>query len=141
MKTNIYAMQRPLTVLLSSTGEIKYVCQGEPPKEMQNLGDVVIKGEWADLLYLSVAGHAFEEHPDAADESRAIGARWKLCNISGARDVHLALIRFGHRIKPWLGCTPLDGAGHPLMDAAEHNLEIPLEIPKNAPISMRMIVV
>lgn len=139
MKIN--KVQRPLTITLNSKNEIKYACQGPPLNEHLEPGDTVVNGEIAELLYLSIAGHTFEEHPDEADKSRAIGARWRLCSFETARVAHMALIQFGHRIKPWFGSTPIDSDGHPVVNAEQHDLEIPLDIPVTAPVIMRMVVV
>lgn len=137
----IDTITKPLTITLNNQRAIKYVCQGPPLNEHLESGDVVIEGELATLLYRAVTGHEYNEHPDEADESRAIGARWTLVTTQSNTDAQLALIQFGHVIRPWLGWTKWDSNGHPILDAEEYKLEIPLDIPKNSPTPMRMVVV
>lgn len=135
--------RRPLMIAIDDRYNIIYVSWGPPPPNFFTGLYTLITGPLADQLYLALAGHAYGEHPSLADPARALAARRELTRITliGARITRLALIRWGHKIKPWLGITKLDDNYWPILDAPEYNQVIPLTIPDDAPVEMKFVTV
>lgn len=115
-------INKPLTVLVSDSQQVKYVCWGLPPE--RGVNDILIAGERARLLYQALSGHAWGEHPATATPDKALKARWKISQMENTALLRLVLLNFGHRYEPWLGVTRLvDGKIVANSEAVSYPLE------------------
>jgi len=139
MSQKVTSFDRPLVLAVSDTYSVLYAGWGDPPPGAVKEDATLITGEIAELLYESLAGHSFNEHPEVVSVGRARLARsiinTRVKNMrSFANDLHhtggttmmmlfsaqAVLMQHSNIIMPWLGITMLNDRGNPVLDTTEY---------------------
>lgn len=143
MNMNIQLTQKPLMITIDDQYNIVYVSWGPPPREVTKHFFTIVSGALAHQLYIALAGHAYGEPPETASVKRSLEARRKITSmgLAGARTPRLALIRWGHKIQPWLGVTKIDPAGQVIMDDPDYHKVIEFNPPPSSSKEIRLVTV
>lgn len=102
--------KRLLNIAVSTDHRVLYVGEGPPPAGLVKEPHSLIEGELAEWLYMALAGHRFEEHPDMAAPAQAWQARGYLAALKsdGIYRALRVVQRHRNELRPWLGVVSLD---------------------------------
>lgn len=86
-------------------------------QEIDSRPSIVLTGPIADLLYVALAGHAYNKSPHEASTHAARSARAIILSLRSYRRswelAHQAIQVYGDYIQPFLGVSVLDEDGRP----------------------------
>lgn len=136
-ETAMRPTKRPLTIAVNEHNQIIYVGWGEPPAGMLAQQATLLTGFLAELVFRSVAGRNYDEHPENADWETARQARKDLGrqarlarftkNGKTTEDqlkyvlAQVVVAGYPGFIQPWLGSLKLDKFGFPVMQSPEYS--------------------